>query len=326
MPVLWQGHEAECYVLGTASNTEDTGVADAAYERTGMRVGNNGGGNLTSAPDWAPANEIWHRFNYKCDGGYSNGFRLWAVMNSSGQILAQIVCVSGAAQFQVWDGVALVNVGATFGYVGAGAKGRFDIHVLGGNPGQIDVYGGAPGSQALQLSTTGNYSSVVNMVRIYHEPASIAGGFWTEVAHEIVQTTPTLNATSEVEPPTSNGADVDGTGTYTNVDESSYSDTDYINFTAAGQHQSFKSAARTGTQAIVLGVTISCRAWYEAGGPTQIKPYIKIGGTRYYGSTFALTLTAKGYQYTWQTNPATSAAFTVTEVNDATLEWGWEAV
>jgi hypothetical protein len=165
-----------------------------------------------------------------------------------------------------------------------------------------------------------------NITRIFH--SSIAGGFDdTATAHSIVQTTPTLASTSEIKPPTSNGGDLDGAGTYAAVDEATpYSDADMVTFSAAGQHQSFKAAARAHTQATVSGVTASCRAWYEAGGPTQLKPYLKIAGVRYYGTTFALDLVANAYQYTWQTNPATGVAFTPTEASDANLEWGWEAV
>jgi hypothetical protein len=325
MGVIWQGHEAECYKLSSSSNTEDTGAREAGYERAGMKI--PAGTPIRSAPDWSSVDELWHRFRYNCTGGYAVGFVLWGVENAAGQILAQIVCVTTSTwQFQVWDGAAFVNVGSPQNYVSGGTVGRFDIHMKGGNPGQVEVYGGAPGSTALQLSATGNYNSVVNMVRIYHNAPSIAGGFNSYVAGEVVQTTPTLNTVSEMGFPASNGADTGGTGTYADVDEQNFSDSDFVAFSAAGQHQSFKAAARTLTDKIVTGVTASCRAWYEAGGATQIKPYLTIGGTRYYGPTLALTLVPAGYQYTWTTNPATGIAFTQAQANDATMEWGWEAV
>lgn len=327
MTVLWVGHEADCYVLNNANNVENSAAAahDASYERTGMKSGRAGSGNLRSTPDWAATDEIWHRFNLLA-GGYSVGMVLWGAMNVAGTILAQIVAAtSGTAQFQVWNGAAFVNVGAAFALVGNNVKGRADVHMKGGAAGLVEVYYGTPGSQTLVVNAAASYASVINLVRIYHGCSANAVTD-TTVADEIVQTTSTLSSTSETKPPTSNGTDVNGTGTWADVDETPYNDVDVVTLGASGQHQSFKAAARTQTQAVVTGITASCRAWYEAGGPSQLKPYLTIGGLRYYGTTFNLALTAAGYQYTWLINPATGVAFTTAEGNAATLEWGWEAV
>lgn len=327
MSVLWIGHEADCYILGSSNSTESTAVSDAVYERTGMRAGNGGSGNLTSSPDWGAVDELWHRFNHNTQNGSTN-WLIWGAQNAAGTNVARIIESPAATlQFQVWNGAAYVNVGAGVAMLGSLAKARFDVHFKGGAAGQVEVWYGSPGSQTKIVDTTGSYTSAVSIVRIFHGCNSVGGGFNTDVAHEVVQTTPTLNTTSETKPPTSDGADTDGgVGGWANVDETTYSDADYIALTASGKHQSFKSAARTGSQSVVTGVTVSARAWYEGGGPTQMKPYLTIGGTRYYGPAFTLDVVAKGYQYTFLLNPATGVAFTVAEANAATLEYGWEAV
>lgn len=328
MGILWVGHEAESYLLG-AANVENTGIQDATYERTTMFVGrSNLVGTLTSTPDWAATDEIWHRFNHTIGGGsHGVGAVYWALYNAANQIIAQIIVASSTtAKFQVWNGAAFADVGTAFTLLAAGTKERWDIHFKGGAAGQVEVYYGAAGSQSKVVDASGAYGSATGSVRTYH---NISGGssFQQLVGHEIVQTTPTLNTTSEIKPPTSDGTDIDGgAGLWANVDEATFADSDLITLNAAAKRQSFKSAARTGTQAVVTGVTVSFRAWYEAGGPTSAKPYLTIGGVRYYGTTFALDVTAKGYQYTWQVNPATAVAFTTAEANAATLEWGVEAV
>jgi hypothetical protein len=327
--ILWQGHEADAYVIANSNNTEDVTAISAPYERAGMRAGKSASGSLKSTPDWPARDEIWHRFNHNNGGGgYSAGEVFWAAENAAGTQVARIVQASSTtAQYQVSDGAgAWINVGAAFLLQGSNLTTRFDIHHKGGGAGQVEVWYGTPGAQTKVVDETGSYASAVSIVRIFHGPESSAGGFWTTVAFEIVQTTSTLSSTSEIKPPTSNGADVDGTGTYADVDEQVYSDVDFITLSAAGERQSFKAAARTQSQTVVTGVTASCRAWYEAGGPTHLKPYLTIAGVRYYGTTFALDLVARGYQYTWGTNPATGDAFTAAEANAATLEWGWEAV
>ena len=270
MTVLWVGHEAECYVLGNSHSIENNAVADAGYERTGMEVGESGGGgDLYSTPDWTPVDEFWQRWNDR-EENCSVGMTLWAALNVSGTQLARITTVTTTTgQFQVWDGSSWVNVGAAFTLVtGFGTKARWDLHIKGGNPGQVELYYGTPGSQVKVVDTTGDYSAVVNMVRIYHGATAAGPGTnHSYVAHEIVQTTSTLSSTSEVHPPTGDGTDTDGgVGGWANVDETPYNDADYIVLAASGKKQSFTTVARSLTQAVVTGVTASCRAWYEAGG------------------------------------------------------------
>lgn len=127
--------------------------------------------------------------------------------------------------------------------------------------------------------------------------------------------------------PTANGADVDGTGDYTVVDENALSDTDYLTFTTAGQKRSYQVSSRAAITRYPKAVTAACRAMrLDDTGPQQIRPYVLIGGTRYYGTTVTLTTGWNVYQYTWRENPATSLAWTIADVTSATLEYGWEAV
>jgi hypothetical protein len=329
--IYWQGNEVDAYKINSTQNVEVSAGAggainDAAYARCGMKAGRNGVGELYSRPDWVAQNEIWHRFNHMTN--ISVGMVIWAAFTAAGVKVAQIYAVdANHFQYQAKVGGALADVGDPFSSVPSQAqlKTRFDIHHNGIAGGKVEVYYGAPGAQTKVLDATGDYSAAGAIVRVYHGANSVGGGYDTLVAHEIVQSTSTLSSTSEIKPPTSNGTDVDGTGTYADVDEQVYSDADQITLLAVGNHQSFKSAARTQTQDVVSGVTLSCRAWYEAGGPTSIKPYLTIGGVRRYGPAIALDVIALAYQYTFDVNPATGVAFTPAEANAATLEWGWEA-
>jgi hypothetical protein len=325
--VYWQGHEADAYLLGTTANTENIDSRDATYERAGMASGRSGDGSLYSRPDWPAQNEIWHRFRHTAPGGYNVGMVFWAAIKADGTTIAQIV-VSDAthAKYQAMIGGVLTDVGAPFVLLLAGSTARFDVHHKGTAGGKIEVYYGAPNAQTKVVDATADYSGAGSIVRIFHGQSLAGGGYLNSVAFEMVQDTSTLSSTSEIKPPTSNGADVDGTGTWADVDEQTTSDADLITLNAVGQRQSFKAAARTQTQAVVTGITVSCRAWYEAGGPTGIKPYLTIAGVRYYGAVFALDLVPLAYQYTFDVNPATLVAFTTAEANAATLEWGWEAV
>lgn len=323
MGILWIGHEADSYILASATQTEQGNAILSPQERTGMRVGRSGGGIILSAPDWVAVNDFWH--GWRSNGSISVNEQLWIGYTAAGTAVARIIAATTATgQFQIWSGTVWTNIGGTFALVGGTAKN--DLHFVPAVSGRIEFYYGNAGSQTKVLDLTGDYSAAANIVRIGHDGNTTGGGFDNDVAHEIVQTTSTLNTTSEIKPPTSDGADTDGgVGGWANVDEVTYSDADYIALAAVGKRQSFKAIARTTTQASVTGVTASCRAWYEGGGPTNIKPYVTLGGVRYYGTTFALDVIPKAYQYTWQVDPSTGVAWTAATANSAALEWGWEA-
>ena len=324
---IWVGHEADAFIIAASDQQENAGAAVSGLERTGMRTGRSSANILVSSPDWTALSDFWCQFRYT--GATTTNQQIWIGYNASGTAVARLIFTTNSAiQFQVWNGSAWVNIGATFNIAGGVAK--TDIHLVAAVSGAVQIYHGAAGSQVKVLDTTGDYSGAANIVRIGQQANTAGGGFDSDISHCIVQTgTPTLNVTSEIKPPSSDGSDNDGGAAGTQfglVNETSYNDSNFVALTASGKHQSFKSAARTLTQSVCTGVTISARMWYEGGGPTSVKPYLTIGGTRYYGTTFALDVLPKGYQYTWNLNPATGVAFTVAEANAATLEWGWEAV
>jgi hypothetical protein len=329
--VLWQGHEVDSFIIGNSQNSENTFAREAAYARTGMVVGTTtNGGSLTTSPDWVARDEIWYRFNYGVFGSaaYQSTRDLWSLKNAAGTVIAKLSTISTTQiQFFVWNGNVFVAVGDPITLSTVAFPHRWDIHFKGGADGVAQVWYGSIGSQTQVLNVTGDFSAATGNVRVTHLPIGSAGaGSNAGIAQALAQTTSTLASVTESKWPTSNGSDLGGVGAYTEVDEQIYSDADVVTLSATGDRHSFKANARTAVLDIVTGVTISCRAWYETGGPTQIKPYLLIGGTRYYGTTMSLGLVASAYQYTWTTNPATGVPFTTAEAASATLEWGWEAV
>lgn len=137
------------------------------------------------------------------------------------------------------------------------------------------------------------------------------------------------NCGVETKWPTANGTDTDGAGPYTAVAEAiNDNGANVIVMDAAAQRRSFTSAARTGTAAVVLAVTVAVDMRYTPGDgtPTRARFYLKIGGVRYYSPPFALTEVLQGYQYAWNANPSTGASWLPVDANSAALEWGVESV
>lgn len=135
--------------------------------------------------------------------------------------------------------------------------------------------------------------------------------------------------------PTSNGTDQDQiSGDEANVDEVGNDvplDDDFVSLDTSGQRFSVKCAARDYQGRAIKLVSPSWRLRCGATGPTQVKGYLTIGGTRYYwggGSGTAVTLTTsfEGYNFPFDQDPAATAAWTAAVAEDATLEWGIELV
>lgn len=125
--------------------------------------------------------------------------------------------------------------------------------------------------------------------------------------------------------PNAAGTYVASSGTYLDVDEI-ITDTAVVSLNAAGNKQSVKSVSRT-VDNNVIGFSVTCvAAKADNTGPQSIRPFVVISGTVYYGPTFALLESAKGFYHNFAVNPATSGAWTAAVLNAATFEYGWEAV
>ncbi|AMK18690.1 hypothetical protein K663_11555 [Sphingobium sp. MI1205] len=221
---------------------------------------------------------------------------------------------------QYWNGSAWTSVGSSWTITGG--QSSYAIYLKTGASGAnfIVLVDGV-----IKASGTMGTATVDVKTIVWGTPDNNLAGYFSELVVEDANLS-TVGVVVETEAPTGAGGDATGTGAYTDVDEAPLNDTDIITFGAAGERNSFTSPARTSTLALVRGVGVAARAKRDASGPQNMKFYLKIGGTRYYSPDIALTTGFDAYQYVWALNPATSAAWTSTDANDAALEWGVEAV
>lgn len=111
---------------------------------------------------------------------------------------------------------------------------------------------------------------------------------------------------------------------YQNVDElSTDNDTTYNNSTTAGHKDTFVYADLPATADAVLGVVISTIARSVTNTPT-FRSVSRISGTDYAGATVTLSTSYAAFDQLYGKSPASSSAWTVSEVNNA--EFGYEAV
>jgi len=317
MTVYFQGSELEAITRATGTATEDTTNFDATYSRAAAS-----GNSTTLEAQFSTTGltELWYHFYMKNINSNTTAGQPVIIYDSSGNQFVRFNVSGGVWTLQYWNGAAWTNASATTFSYSTGIR-TFDIHVKRGTgtAGLIEVYVDG----VLTINTGGfNLSNYADFQKIRFAPAVVAYA----VSQVSIADTTTVGWNVYTAPPNAAGTDTDGTGAITDFNEITLNDATYLELTAAGQHRSTKAAARVLTKN-VKGVTAAARAMrVDATGPQQIKPYVLISGTRYYGTTFALTTGFIDYQYTWNTNPATGVAWTTTEANDVNLEIGWEAV
>lgn len=295
---------------GVGTNTESTGGRDSTYSRMGSsaQVVSDFGTNMTEG--WV------HFYVNNISGNASNGTPM-ILRNSAGSQFIRINAGEPNWTLQYWSGSAWTSVGSSTGRVDGG---YIDIHFkIGTGDGILEWY---VNSVLVASSTTLNLNAYSEVRSGQWNHAQVGYAYSQVLASD----TATIGVRCLTVPPTSNGTDTGGTGAVTDINESTINTSTFVSFDTAGQRRSTVSTARSLTRQI-KAVTVSGQIRkVDSTGPQSIKPYLLISGTRYYGTTFALTVGIANYQYTWNTNPATSAPWTTADANSASLEMGWEAV
>lgn len=319
MPVSFIGSEATAFDTVNVEEVTSAGTFRSANSRNSVSMD----GNEVMYAEWDTAvSEGWIHFvmNGLLDNDGTD-FVLLVTDSSDANLFAITTPAVDTIRFSYWNGSAWVQIGSDLATTGTVKE--YVVHLVAGASGSFLLY--VDGSTI----TGGDAAfSGTDMKTVRLSGPDNAGGFTTQFSEVILGDSDNglVGSIVETEAPTADGTDTGGTGTYADVDEAIFNDADNIVFAAAADRHSFTSAARTSTLDSVLGVSVAARMKCDVTGPQGAKFYLKIGGTRYYSSDFTLTNAFTGYQYTWAVNPATAAAWTTTDANAATLEWGIEAI
>lgn len=234
--------------------------------------------------------------------------------------------------FQYWDGSAWVNVGSSFdlGNSSLVTQLRFEWSGYGTSSGAVSIRVFRDAGEALVAarSVTGlnftSHSGIVQM-RVLEARGGQPSNFSTMfVCDADGDSSYVYNNVGNA-----NGADTGGTGTFASInDVGANYDTSFISLPSSGNRRSVKNTAdRVYDNRTVRAVAVNVRLRRGATGVTQARVYLTIGGTRYYHpTTLTLTTSFEPYCMVWETDPSTSSAWTLTNAQAASLEWGVEAV
>lgn len=311
MTIYYQGTEEEGLDTGATARTSNF---NATYSRNAMQV--------PLARSKVAMTDGWFRFAaYQGTTIFAVSDVAFTIYNLAGTaVIRALMITTNSFKIQYWSGAAWVDSGVT------GVPGYWNSL----NEYVVHVKPGAAGVSSIEVWSDGTrYGAASPALTAFSDVSFWQGSqprgtcSYSEI---IIADENLLLWNVKTAPPTADGTDVDGTGAVGNVNEITLSDATYIEFTTAGQKRSFTAAARTLGRNI-KAVSVSGRLMrVDATGPQQAKPYLLISGTRYYGTTFALTTSFLPYNYTWALNPSTGLAWTAADANAATLQSGWEMV
>lgn len=128
--------------------------------------------------------------------------------------------------------------------------------------------------------------------------------------------------------PTADGANTGmtpstGTTHYNLVDETTPNTTDYVSTTSTGVKDTYQFPDLSANTGNVFGVMTTNYAHKDSTGLAGIANVVRSGGTNYSGTSNSLSTGWTANSQTWETNPATGAVWSASEVNSA--EFGVES-
>lgn len=217
-------------------------------------------------------------------------------VNSTDNVFANAVSTSlGAVKVDIW----------------------FKIHA---STGFIRIYH----NRVLIYSFSGNTvisgGSTVNGLKIGRNTTSATATRQMVYSELLFSDESTIGSRVVTRPLSAFGATNNWTGAITNINSASDDDSTFITEDTVGGLFTATSAA---VSALVGGDSIKAlilnyRANQQASSPvTRIEPTVRSGGTDYPATAVLLTTTVAPYRHQWDTNPNTSAAWTLANINAA---------
>lgn len=276
---------------------------------------------------WTPTSYGWLCFQRASEG--SSGLRtsadLLALVDDDDNDVIRLYGDGTTVFLQYYDGSAWQDVGSGWTYIpSSGNRQHWAI--------EFDL--SASGAVGLYVAKTeiarieGDFSGLAPIASAWFGKWNTGGlGDGTTYSEWIASLDNGLEKRFYCKPPTADGAETDWTGGYASIDETGVSVTDNIASDTAGQVSTFKRGARTFTgPAAINAVVLPFYARKAPSGPGKIIPVLRQGGTtREAGDPIDLGYGLRGFAPIIHESPATGLAWSLSEANDADLEFGYKS-
>lgn len=309
MAELFNGGEMDAFTPSDGSCTETTAAAtfDSNFVRCALSFGGYGGTDTSyfESAHWTPATAGFLQFD-AYHGLLGNAFltatTMISLVNNSGTTVARLRVDnpnSGAMQLQYLNASAVwTTAGSVVISTGLAANTiEWDFSASG----KLNYY--VSGTERISFSGDLSHLAGVAYVRLHNHNG------WPRYSQVMADTESTIGHRLTTVPVVSAGATSGWTGTYAEIDEIVYSDTDFINSATANQVSTFGVTGPTLTGYTVQSVTVSARAKRDASGPQNLQLALRVSGADYVSSSKALSIGYAPYQNIWTSNPASLGAW-----------------
>lgn len=313
MTIYFMGSEVGAFTPLDANSYEDAaGAVDTAFNRACIRsemsVSTARSATFSALPSAFYVHaKVYHHFN-----GTAEGYT--CTLSDGTTSLFRIKSDSNSLQMQHYIGAAWTNLGSS---VAVDLSSPQDVDIFIDTAGTAKLYL----SGALRVTASATLTAITGITQFIHGPTNVNN---IQIAHVVIADEPTIGWRLVTVPITGAGATTDWTGTYAEVDEMVYSDADFINSATAAQVELFAHSTAIPSGYRVQAVGVSARAKKGGSGPTKLQLALRSAGTTYFSGDKALDVGYDSYEHIWETDPATSAAFTTSAI--AALQFGVKSI
>jgi hypothetical protein len=201
-------------------------------------------------------------------------------------------------------------------YTGAASTGRIKLY-LNGNPTPELDFTGSTGTGAMTGFLLGGVPN--NFAGQGHDYDDLVIGYNANALHgrvgeHIVETLfPNGNGNSSQLV----GSDGNSTDNYLLVDDAHPDASDYVGSSSVGNKDTYAFQNLATPSGSILGVQVQVSALKSDAGTRAVQPVVRHSGSDYNGSDIYLSTTLSYFDRQYDTNPGTSAPWTVSDVNGA---------
>jgi hypothetical protein len=327
MTILWVGMEdidfQQTLVFSWSTTPQRSG-----YDRGKWNEAGSAGAYLWGNNWSATSADFWFSFWWTNNTGGFNSNANWIKFKDAGgldRLLLQWTSTPGvlslykqnaaATQTLISSQSAAINT--------TGALRKIDVHVVYSGSGSVTLY-----ESGVQIATWSGSLTTDAITALQSAYVSPGGSGTINMSEMIVADTDTRTMSVVSLTSSTAGATQAWTGTASNVNQNSVvNDANYIYSDTATQIQEYKPGALPSGTFTVAAVVMSVRALKGASGPQNLQMVNRVGSTDYTPlSAFSPSGSFANTQSIIATNPATSVAWTTSDIDATNFQYGLKSV
>lgn len=301
MTFYFMGGEMTSFIPSDSNSYETTTSYDAGFSRCSIVSNKNGSSSgYIETPDFSAPDDFWFHGEI-ARGTVAATTATMLEFRTATTAVFRVRSTNTSYQMQRWTGAAWADMGSAVTATTDSVQ-EIDIAIVGND---------ASGTATFYLAGTERTTATADLTTVVGVKTFRSYGIDTAAGHHlsqcIIADEPTIGMRLATYYPNAAGATGDWTGDYTSVDETVFSDADYIYSATNGQIELFTTTGPALTGYTVRAVGVYARSKRGAAGPANLQLAIRVNGNNYFSASKAQSVGYSAYGNIWSQNPDTSA-------------------